>query len=125
MGRSASSIACAAIAAALALALTNCGGGDQGETPEKSDTAPKQQPAKTGGKLSVLWANDVDLIDCGASYYQVGWMLCWSTQRPLYNYKPDEGAKMVADLAESDPQVSSDGQTVTVKIRPASSSHPR
>jgi peptide/nickel transport system substrate-binding protein len=116
MGRSVSSIACAGIVAALALAVTNCGGGGQADTPEKSDSAPKQAP-KTGGKLSVLWANDIDLIDCGESYYQVGWMVCWATQRPLYNYKPDQGTKMVADLAEGDPQVSTDGKTVTVKIR--------
>jgi peptide/nickel transport system substrate-binding protein len=115
MGRSASTIACVGIAAALALAVTNCGGG-QADTSEKSNSGPSKV-AKTGGKLDVLWANDVDLIDCGASYYQVGWMLCWSTQRPLYNYKPDQGTKMVPDLAESDPEVSSDGKTVTVKLR--------
>jgi len=116
MGRSASTIACVGIAAALALSVTNCGGGGQSDTPAKSGS-PTNQVAKTGGKLDVLWANDIDLIDCGESYYQVGWMLCWSTQRPLYNYKPDEGTKMVPDLAESDPEVSSDGKTVTVKLR--------
>src|SRR4051794_16415711 len=101
---------------ALAFALTGCGGGGQADTPPKA-AAGAANVAKTGGTLRVLWANDVDLIDCGESYYQMGWMLCWSTQRPLYNYRPQNGSKMVPDLAESDPQVSSDGKTVTVKIR--------
>jgi hypothetical protein len=32
-------------------------------------------------------------------------VLCWSTQRPLYNYRPEDGTQMVPGLAESDPQV--------------------
>src|SRR5205823_3089229 len=60
---------------------------------------------------------DAELIDCGESYYQMDWMLCWSTQRPLYNYGPKDGPKMVPDLAVAAPDVSADGKTVTVKIR--------
>jgi peptide/nickel transport system substrate-binding protein len=45
------------------------------------------------------------------------WMLCRSTQRPLYSYKPDNGAQLVPDLAAAGPQVAADGKTVTVKIR--------
>jgi peptide/nickel transport system substrate-binding protein len=116
MGRCASTIAYTGIAAVLALTVIDCGGGGEADTPTKSDSAP-QPVAKTGGKLDVLWANDVDLIDCGETYYQLGWMLCWSTQRPLYNYKPQDGSKMVPDLADGEPEVSSDGKTVTVKLR--------
>src|ERR1700754_2677722 len=95
--------------AALAAACGGGGGGrDEGKGP---DRGPKR-----GGKLTLLWTNDVQNVDCGASYYQMDWLLCWSTQRPLYNYKPD-GSAMVADLAAGPPEVSADARTVTVKLR--------
>ena len=47
----------------------------------------------------------------------MGNFICNATQKQLYNYEPDDGAKMVPDLAEGDPQVSEDGKTVTVKIK--------
>ena len=40
-----------------------------------------------------------------------------ATQKSLYNYKPDDAVNQVPDLAESDPQISEDGKTVTVKIK--------
>jgi peptide/nickel transport system substrate-binding protein len=64
-----------------------------------------------------LWTYDVDNLDCGISYYQMGYMVCYATQRPLYSWKPEDGHTPVPDLATADPQISSDGKTVTVKIR--------
>ena len=66
----------------------------------------------------MLWTGDVDHIDCGQTYYQMGNFICNATQKQLYAYKPDDGANMVPDLAEGDPQVSEDGKTVTIKIKP-------
>jgi peptide/nickel transport system substrate-binding protein len=102
---------------ALALAgavLSGCGGGSSSD-----ETTGKGSPqeGKQGGKLTMLWTDDVDNIDCGISYYQMGYMVCYATQRPLYSWKPADGVTPVPDLAESDPQVSEDGKTVTVKIR--------
>src|SRR6186997_1132205 len=91
---------------ALALAgavLTGCGGSGGAE---KSTTAGGPQEGKQGGKLTVLWTDDVDNIDCGISYYQMGYMVCYATQRPLYSWKPADGTTPVPDLAESDPQIS-------------------
>jgi peptide/nickel transport system substrate-binding protein len=65
----------------------------------------------------MLWTDDVDNIDPGITYYQMGYMVSYATQRPLYSWKPDDGETPVPDLAESDPQVSADGKTVTVKLR--------
>jgi peptide/nickel transport system substrate-binding protein len=65
----------------------------------------------------MLWTDDVDFIDPGQTYYQMGIMLAYATQRPLYNWKPDDSEHPVPDLAESDPQISPDGCKVTVKIR--------
>jgi peptide/nickel transport system substrate-binding protein len=104
---------------ALALAgavLAGCGG--ESSSSGESGTQPKAPvEGKVGGKLTVLWTDDVDNIDCGISYYQMGYMVCYSTQRPLYSWKPEDGTTPVPDLAESDPQISKDGKTVTVKIR--------
>jgi peptide/nickel transport system substrate-binding protein len=106
---------------ALALAgavLAGCGGGSSSSSSaEKPAGAGAPVAGKTGGKLTVLWTDDVDNIDCGISYYQMGYMVCYATQRPLYSWKPEDGQTPVPDLATSDPQISSDGKTVTVKIR--------
>ena len=90
--------------------LTGCGGGnDSAPGGEKSQGVGAPVEGKTGGKLTVLWTDDVDNIDCGISYYQMGYMVCYATQRPLYSWKPEDGQTPVPDLASADPQVSADG----------------
>jgi peptide/nickel transport system substrate-binding protein len=117
MRRSAWTLAVAATAA-LSLGVAACGGGGSSNNSggnKNASTPPKS--AKQGGALTVLWSGDVDHIDCGQTYYQMGLFICFSTQRSLYSYKPDNGATLVPDLAEAAPEVSADGKTVTVKIR--------
>jgi peptide/nickel transport system substrate-binding protein len=94
--------------------LAGCGGGSDSE--RAADTRPAQE-GKEGGKLTMLWTDDVDNIDPGITYYQMGYMVSYATQRPLYSWKPDDGETPVPDLAEATPQISQDGRTVTVKIR--------
>ena len=107
-----------AIAAALALALVvGCGGDSDSEEPAEQGSGP-QQEAKQGGDLTVLYAADVDKIDPGATYYQYGFLVAYATQRPLYSFKPDDAINPEPDLAEGPPEISEDGRTVTVKIRP-------
>jgi peptide/nickel transport system substrate-binding protein len=111
--------AMAAFAAAAALAgAAGCGGGNKsgnGETSANQSTPP--QNAKSGGDLVVQYAGDTDNIDPGISYYQYGMNIAYATQRPLYSYKPDDAKDLQPDLAESAPDISADGKTVTVKIR--------
>src|ERR1044072_1062260 len=109
----------ATVLAAPWLGVAACGGDDSSSEGSKgTDTGTKvPEKAKTGGKLTVLWTGDVDHIDCGQTYYQMGNFICNATQKQLYAYKPDNGAHMVPDLADGDPQVSEDGKTVTVKIK--------
>jgi peptide/nickel transport system substrate-binding protein len=106
---------------ALALAgavLSGCGGGgDDSSSGERITTGGAPIEGKQGGKLTMLWTDDVDNIDPGITYYQMGYMVSYATQRPLYSWKPDDGEKAVPDLAEADPQISRDGKTVTVTIR--------
>jgi peptide/nickel transport system substrate-binding protein len=105
-----------AVAAALALALFAGCGGDDDEEPADQGSQP-QQEAKQGGDLTMLYAADVDNIDPGITYYQYGFPVAYATQRPLYSFKPDDAINPEPDLAEGPPEISGDGQTVTVKIR--------
>jgi peptide/nickel transport system substrate-binding protein len=116
MRRSAWTLAVAAVAA-LSLGVAACGGGGSKNSGGNKDASTPPKSAKQGGALTVLWSGDVDHIDCGQTYYQMGLFICFSTQRALYSYKPDDGATLVPDLAEAAPEVSADGKTVTVKIR--------
>jgi len=110
----------AALLAALSIGVAACGGGgDNGSSTTSTNKPAKQSTAgKPGGKLTMLWQGDVDYSDCGQSYYQSGYTICYATQRPLYSYKPNNSTDMVPDLAAAPPEVSQDGKTVTVKIRP-------
>ena len=88
----------AAITVALGLGVAACGGDDstgssKGDEQGTAQGAPVQ--GRQGGKLTMLWTDDVDYIDPGQSYYQMGVMINQSTQRPLYGYKPDDGTTMV------------------------------
>jgi peptide/nickel transport system substrate-binding protein len=107
--------------AALSLGVAACGSSSNDNNSNNSGTKTGTQQSgtpKTGGKLTVLWSNDVDYSDCGATYYQMGFFICYSTQRPLYSYKPDDATTLVPDLASAAPEVSADAKTVTIKIRP-------
>ena len=106
---------------ALALAgavLAGCGGDGPaagGDEQGTGEGAPVE--GRMGGKLTMLWTDDVDNIDPGITWYQMGYMVDYATQRPLYSWKPEDGETPVPDLAESEPEISADGKTVTVKIR--------
>src|SRR4051794_18669425 len=93
------------LVSALCLVAAACGGRSRADR------------SKSGGKLTVLWAADVDHIDCGQTDAAPGLMICDATQKPLYSYRPDDGTTPVPDLADGPPQVSSDGKTVTVQIK--------
>jgi len=111
--------AAVAFASAAALVVAGCGGGgdnESGSTSKSSSKAPTG--AKRGGDLKVAFASDVDWLDPRMTYYQYGFFVTYAIQRPLYSYKPDDPRTPAPDLASGPPQVSADGKTVTVKIRP-------
>ena len=113
--------AAVAASAALALVVAGCGsssGDNNSSSTPKAGSAPAGSSAKKGGDLKVLYAADVDFMDPRATYYQYGFLVAYATQRPLYSYKPDDARTPEPDLAEGPPDISSDGKTVTVKIRP-------
>src|SRR3954453_2593484 len=109
--------------ASLALVVAACGGSSNnssgGQAAEKSSANQKEAIAsgQKGGTLTQLGSTDVDFLDPGHSYYTAGFQVIYATNRTLYSFKPEDGTNPVPDLAESDPQVSPDKKTVTVKIR--------
>lgn len=113
---------CSAALFALMLSLTvvACGSDSSSDTSTKVGAVPTEQSltGKTGGNLTVLASSDVDYIDPGAAYYQFTFMVTGATQRSLYSFGPDDAIDPVPDLATDAPDVSSDGKTVTVKMKP-------
>jgi peptide/nickel transport system substrate-binding protein len=103
---------------ALAFGVAACGGEEEDGSGEQGTTQGTPAEGKKGGKLTALWTDDVDNIDPGVTYYQMGWQVTKATQKTLYGYLPDDAVNAVPDLAESDPQISEDGKQVTVKIKP-------
>ena len=87
---------------------SGCGSDDGGGGGEKS----------TGGTLTMLTSGDVDdKLDPGYSYYQLDFIYTQATQRAVLGYRPDDVEKASPDLAASYPELSSDGKTVTIKLR--------
>jgi len=117
-------------ATALAVAACGSGGGSSssggGSTSSSSGAAPAfsganiavSQGQKKGGTLNLISAEGWEHLDPGQSYFQIDYNVVYATQRPLYGYMPDNGKKVVPDLAAGPPTISKDAKTVTVKIRP-------
>jgi len=117
--------------AVVALVVAACGGSDNNSSSSSSSSSSSptktagannnsaaEAPATKGGKLTVLAGTDVDFLDPGHTYYTTGYMIAYSTQRTLYSFKPQDSVKPVPDIADGEPQVSSDKKTITVKIKP-------
>jgi peptide/nickel transport system substrate-binding protein len=111
----------ASVMAALALFVAACGGSDNGgggsSKGSTADTSQKIVAGKKGGTLTYLASGDVDYLDSGQTYYTFGYMVLYATNRTLYSFKPDNSVKPVPDLAEGEPEISSDNKTITVHIK--------
>jgi peptide/nickel transport system substrate-binding protein len=111
------------LAVGLALLAAACGGGGSKKgasatTTTTSSGAPSGQ--KTFANFRVVYDNGTDYLDPGLSYTVEGWQAMWNVYLSLLGYKhaagPD-GATIVPALAESLPQVSSNGLTYTLTLR--------
>jgi peptide/nickel transport system substrate-binding protein len=102
---------------ALTFGVAACGGDDGEDSGEQGTSQGTPAEGKKGGKLTALWTDDVDNIDPGITYYQMGFQVAKATHKALYGYEPEDAVNAIPDLAESDPEISEDGKTVTVKIR--------
>ncbi len=103
------------LSALAAFALAACGSsdGDGGS----AATVDSGADGRRGGTLTLLTGQDVANLDPGITYSSLDLNMLSATQRPLYRYAPDNPTDIVPDLAAGPPQVSSDGRTLTVRIR--------
>ena len=123
--RSIKAIAVAALAALFALALAACGSSSSTSTGTGAfNTAGFQSPltqplsgGKRGGVLNVLSETDFEHLDPGIAYFSVDYTVVFSTQRPLYSFKPNQQSESTPDLASGNPEITNGGKTVTVKIK--------
>jgi peptide/nickel transport system substrate-binding protein len=124
--KSTKTLVAAACAALLALALAACGSSSTklaSNDPFSTGGAqnPKDQPltgGKRGGVLEVLNETEFEHIDPGLAYYNIDYEVVFATQRPIMVNKPNTYTEAVPDMAASAPEVSADGKTVTVHLKP-------
>ena len=103
---------------ALALGVAACGGDDDGGSSEQGTNPGTPAEGKKGGKLTALWTDDVDNIDPRHHLLPDGLPgQRGDAEGPLRLQARRRRSTPVPDLAESDPQISEDGKTVTVKIK--------
>jgi peptide/nickel transport system substrate-binding protein len=97
------------------VALAGCGSSNKSST-SGTPAAKANANAKTGGTLTILSSGDVDYVDPGQDYYQVGYLIEAAVNRNLYSYGAAD-LKPRPDLATGEPEISSDNKTVTIHIR--------
>jgi peptide/nickel transport system substrate-binding protein len=99
------------------IVLAGCGGSNDNSTSSGGNAATGAPTnAKQGGTLTVLSSGDVDYIDPGQDYYQFGYMVQYAVNRSLYSFAAAD-TEARPDMATGQPEVSSDGKTITVHIR--------
>jgi peptide/nickel transport system substrate-binding protein len=113
-------------AAGISLGVAACGsdsGSGSGSATTKSSAADGKfsgaapGEGKKGGHLTALAAGDVDYVDPGQTYYSFGYMIHYAVNRGLYSYGPGDKDKPRPDIADGEPQISSDQKTITVKLK--------
>ncbi|MHC9291306.1 ABC transporter substrate-binding protein [Mycobacterium sp. LTG2003] len=98
----------ASVAALAVFGVAACGGGES-------------STAKEGGEINVSMTSFPDYIDPQLSYTLEGWEVLYNTYTPLLTYKHakgEEGTQVVPGLAKSLPEVSPDGKTYKLTLRP-------
>src|SRR6201991_3480003 len=74
-----------------------------------------------GGEINIALTSFPDYVDPQLSYTVEGWEVLWNVYTPLLTYKHakgKDGTEVVPALAEAMPEISPDGKTYTLKLRP-------
>ena len=104
------------LAAAVA---AGCGGGTDSDG-DGAGAAAAGTP-KPGGAISIAFQSEPVTLDPAISWDVAGWTVEDSIFNALYRYAPKpgaEGTELIPDLAVDMPEISSDGTTYTIKLRP-------
>lgn len=113
MKRSRKLLAVSVIGVFAALGIAACG--DSGTSSGGGGVA------KEGGSMNITVTSFPDYLDPQLSYTLEGWEGLWNTYTPLLTFKhaaDDAGTEVVPGLAEALPDVSADGKTYKLKLRP-------
>jgi peptide/nickel transport system substrate-binding protein len=76
---------------------------------------------KEGGDIAVTMTSFPDYVDPQMSYTVQGWEVLWNVYTPLLTYKHargNAGTEVVPGLAKDMPQISDDGKTYKLTLRP-------
>ena len=102
------------IAALTASIVTSCGG-------PKGGTGDTGGSASKGGEINATLTSFPDYVDPQLSYTVEGWEVLWNTYIPLLTYRHQKGAAgtdVVPGLAKDMPEISTDGKTYKLTMRP-------
>jgi peptide/nickel transport system substrate-binding protein len=122
-------LALAGVLCGLAMALAACGGSSsssssgsgggsgKGLKPANDGSGQNLTDGKKGGTLNVVQHEDFQHLDPGQAYFALDYGPVYATQRPLFQFPPNDPEHPIPDLAAGPAQVSSGGKTVTVHIR--------
>lgn len=81
----------------------------------------KDDASSAGGEITINATSFPDYIDPQLSYTVEGWEVLWNVYTPLLTYRHargEEGTEVVPALAEALPEISDDGLTYKLKLRP-------
>jgi peptide/nickel transport system substrate-binding protein len=104
------------VTALAVFGIAACGGSSTESSSSGSSSAGKE-----GGDVNVTMTSFPDYVDPQLSYTLEGWEVLWNVYTPLLTYKHskgDDGTQVVPGLAKDMPQISDDGKTYKLTLRP-------
>lgn len=104
------------VAALATFGIAACGGDSSG-----SGSGSGSGGGGGGGEINVSMTSFPDYVDPQLSYTVQGWEVLYNTYTPLLTYKHakgQDGTRVVPALAEAMPDISPDGKTYKLKLRP-------
>jgi peptide/nickel transport system substrate-binding protein/oligopeptide transport system substrate-binding protein len=105
----------------LLLAAGAAAAGCGGETGTSGDGGIAGASPKAGGAINIAFQSEPVTLDPAISWDVAGWTVEDSVFNALYRYAPKagaEGTELIPDLAVDMPEISADGTTYTIKLRP-------
>jgi oligopeptide transport system substrate-binding protein len=105
----------------LLLAAGATAAGCGGSSGDAGDTATAGASPKAGGSITIAFQSEPVTLDPAISWDVAGWTVEDSVFNALYRYAPKPGAagtELIPDLAVDMPEISADGTTYTIKLRP-------
>jgi peptide/nickel transport system substrate-binding protein len=113
MGKLRKAVTVGVVAALATFGVAACGGGSQSSSTGGGGNG--------GGEINVSMTSFPDYVDPQLSYTVQGWEVLYNVYTPLLTYKHakgQDGTQVVPALAEAMPDISPDGKTYKLKLRP-------